>query len=590
MKLKNHILVAALLSLGFKGVGGVSIHRPTPMLLPIRTATPTPKVAGAQPFTVGQKTPELPRTVGSFVVRVTSNPSRPGKRRAHAALDDSAAFQAALDSIPATGGTVLLPETLTETRKVVVTHNLTTIKCAVPGCVVNHADHFENENSTVEGLIQTPLDSSGNSVTISDLTIDGVTFDGQFYRPPGEPGGGLGAIGLFSVRRVLIQHSTIRQFFFDSISILAGRPIASDITIRQNNIYAIRRNGLSVGSAQNFLIDSNWIHDAPSQHYAPAAGNGIDNEVEGYFELTFGRESNNIIERTGTRTAGSGIALQAAYHPLSDLVLSTNVIINHQVGILIDGGSQQDQPDKPNIARVWIDRNWIRSDAGNQTSGGPLYVYGEKPAGGRAIRDIMVTGNIYNGRNGPGPGQYRFYDALNIIATGNTLLVDPTFDCAFYVQTGGGVTISGTRYSSPCFLTQKESPNVLQLDNQSAALPVSVPSVAFTTLHDGSTLTPSADVSVSANGVARVYFFVDDVPFGFSDSAPFQFALPSETSMGNHRLGLRAVGPYADVTEMIGISVQVLTPAKPLPRNSSKPRYSHNHHDPKGSGHHLGGV
>ena len=92
-------------------------------------------------------------------------------------------------------------------------------------------------------------------------------------------------------------------------------------------------------------MSQNWIEDTPSQQWqlvypelGPAAGNGIDVEVEGVDACVDGiLIEDNIIERTNTHTAGDAIALQTGYGPIRNGVIRNNVFRNHQNGVAAPG-------------------------------------------------------------------------------------------------------------------------------------------------------------------------------------------------------------------------------------------------------------
>jgi hypothetical protein len=88
------------------------------------------------------------------------------------------------------------------------------------------------------------------------------------------------------------------------------------------------------------------------------------------------------------------------------------------------------------------------------------------------------------------------------------------------------------------------------------------PPTASFGISNGTVISSPTPITVTASdvgsGVARVYLFVDGVPLGFSDTAPYAFTFdPGRYTAGHHELKALAVDRFANPSKESHVSVRV---------------------------------
>jgi hypothetical protein len=89
-----------------------------------------------------------------------------------------------------------------------------------------------------------------------------------------------------------------------------------------------------------------------------------------------------------------------------------------------------------------------------------------------------------------------------------------------------------------------------------------IPPTASFDLANGTRISSPTPITVTTTdqgtGIARVYFFVDGVPQGHCDTAPYSFAFdPGRYTAGSHELAARAVDRFANPSTESRVRVQV---------------------------------
>jgi hypothetical protein len=376
---------------------------------------------------------------------------------------------------------------------------------------------------------------------------------------------------------VTLSELVVRNWAHDGIAIANGGDPVDQITVEDSLIEGCGRNGIHVGFATHATIRGNHISDVPSQWWGPAAASGIDVEVEGWNSAkTYPGKSgtfaypyvvgltieDNIIERDNSPTSGDGIALQPAYGPISTVTIRNNLIRGYQYSLETTGDKNSyDGGATRNVDNVTFDGNWV-STIGQGTTGYMTNLVG--------CSHLYITNNVFHDENHDPIGLY-IDDALNATISGNTIV--------FAIN---GVTVTGTSdtialsnngyWLSGAYGTNGTS--WLDLGSQVANFPALVnarlpagsidrtaPTVSFG-ITTGTIISSPKQITVTASdsgsGVARVYFFVDGVPQGFSATAPYGFSFdPNQYTAGSHELEAMAIDNYANPSTSVSVSVQV---------------------------------
>ena len=460
--------------------------------------------------------------------------------------DDTKAIQAAIDSIPDSGGRITVPTgTYRISEPLVVRRNGLTLRGDGPRSVLKLADGVTRTMFTLPVEFGPNVNSADVVVTdveVSRLTIDG-NKNGQAQIPPTFFG-----MHLLHAERVILSELVFKDWAFDALAIGVGQKPNVDITIRNSRFSGNGRHAIHLGYGSNLKVSQVYVDDTPSQQWGPAAGSAIDVEVEGQDSFVDGLViEDSFFERMGTKTAGFGIGLQPAFGPVRNAVVRRNVVRNHQTGVFV-----------AKAEGVEVKDNWILADD-SLTTGTGIGVQDGTP---------KVEGNVLNLLRWSSSFAHA---AISTDATaaprtisGNHLLGGA---CTFRLNGGGrSVPIEGNTWanSSGCFLDPASQPERVA-HSRNDRLPLDSldqdpPTVTLQRLGASvatSATTIRAMTSDRGAGVARVYFLFDGVPVGFSDSAPYEISVdPAHYVAGEHTVEAVAVDKAANVSLMNSVGVE----------------------------------
>ena len=489
--------------------------------------------------------------------------------------DDAPAIQAALNSVPATGGTVLVPTgDYRLGESLVISHSGTALTGVGPASILRLMDGVTTDGIALPERSNPTIDPSFfvNNVTISRLTLDG-------NHNPIVTSGQMNYFGVYAGQTsyLTLSQLVVQNWSADGIETCNGNAPNDHLTVENCWITGCGRNGIDVGFATNTTIKGNHITDTPSQYWGPAAGNAIDVEVEGYNETVSPPSfpyvqglliQDNVIELVGTTTACYGIALQPAYGPIDSVTIQGNLIRNFQNAVFMDGTAGY-YVTVNSVNNIDISNNWVIEDN--------MAVFGYMIAleGGA---NVHITNNtLHGGMMNDEAGIY-FLNASNCTASKNTI-----------IYSNYGVLVSGTSDTIALSDNKYGSPNIwysqwLSVESQVTNFTESGdtqlsqdivgirdgglvgssqirPTVSFG-IANGTVISSPTKITVNASdlgsGVARVYFFVDGVPQGFSDKAPYVFVFdPSKYTPGTHTLGTLAVDQYGNLSAESDVSIRV---------------------------------
>ena len=258
-----------------------------------------------------------------------------------------------------------------------------------------------------------------------------------------------------------------------------------------------------------------------------------------------------------SQTSSDGIALQPAYGPISNVTIRRNLIRNHQNPVATTPAKPYDGVT-PAVDNITFANNWVTTD--DQLVLGYM-VLSDSSA------DVQVTDNVLHGDRMADQAGVYFRNVSKGTVARNMIL-----------YSNGGVQVLGTSDKislldnnywthniwygwwlniGPQVTNFTESGDVHMADDSIDTTP---PTASFG-IADGSIISSPTQITVTASdsgsGVARVYFFVDGVPQGFSDTAPYVFAFdPGRYTAGPHELGALAVDQSANLSTDSHVSVQ----------------------------------
>ena len=498
--------------------------------------------------------------------------------------DDSAAFNAAIESLAQTGGTVFVPAGVYGLgHPVVIDQNNITLTGKGSSSVLKRLPVFDPNGVISAAAILLP-DQPLHNITISHLV-----FDGDHVQPPG-----ISAASGIWVRQasyVTIDSVIVRNVKGDGIQLANGANADDHVTIENSLIQGIWRNGIHVGDASNTVILGNHIEDTPSQYWQPSAGSGIDVEVEGQDTNGVGPVpglpfvdnlliKDNVIERQNTLTAGAGIALQAAYGPISNVTIQGNLISNHQNAVS-GGGAPGSYGNVSGLDHVTIANNWIDTPT-MHVSGAGIYLY-------NGAINLQITGNVIHDQIGDYGKGIEFIYINHATISGNTLLHD-VYAWPFYAlslqRASNDITLANNTWvksangnlqylqknSTVTNVTDDGGHPLVQPRDDGTPPPgedVTPPTISIG-IASGTHITAPTPIPVDAtdggSGVARVYYFVDGIPAGFSNTAPYVFHFdPRQFTAGSHVLAALAIDRFANPSTASRVSIQ----AHLLPRSRS---------------------
>lgn len=474
------------------------------------------------------------------------------------ATDDTAAIQAALDAVPEAGAVVYVPAGVYRlSASLVIGRDGTILVGDGPTSILRLIDGVKKNGICMPVRYEDPIDSSmiTNNSTISRLVVDGNLNPIPTAEEPSYFG-----VWVRQAQNVVLSELIVRDWAGDGITISNGELANDSITVEKCLITGNGRNGLHVGFASNIVIRNNHFTNNPNQYWQSAAANAIDVEVEGHNQAQYNPYTgdtgtfeypyifnlmiyDNIFERDTTPTSGDAIALQPAYGPLAHVTIANNEIHMFQVGvettggpISYDGGAHRATWDITIIGNRF-------NTVGQTTAGFCVLLNGTE--------DSQITDNfMYNVV--ADPSDIYLVNVQNSTIARNTII--STSRSANWFSVCDMIALVDNRRLCPDIwwyqirdepvtnLTDTGTVVLTSGDDDSTSPSVALGITDGTVLSSSSTTPITVTATDTGSGVARVYFFIDGVPQGFSDTAPYVFTFdPSQCSLGSHELEVLAV-------------------------------------------------
>lgn len=255
--------------------------------------------------------------------------------------DDTAAINAAIKSLPASGGTISLPSAryLIDPRISIQMRSNVRLKLAPDAVLVAMATSEERE-----AVIR--IDS------VTDAQVEGGQIVGNRYDGLGTTGEWGHGIFVRGSSRVTIRDMRIVDCWGDGVSIGANaRAVPSD-DVALVNVRSIgnRRQGLSIGRSRNVLVSGGEYSDTKGTK--PASGIDIEPDAPG--------EARNITIDGVIASGNEGYGIQVYKRTTDgghswDVAIRNSIVERNSVGIVTYGGLSG-----YGVHRVLIEGNAIR--------------------------------------------------------------------------------------------------------------------------------------------------------------------------------------------------------------------------------------
>lgn len=325
------------------------------------------------------------------------------------ATDDTAAIQAALNSIPSSGGTVVIPASATSymidaTTSIKPKANTTLIieKGATIEAIANAVDNYEVVH----------IDS------VSNVSVcGGGTIKGERTGHTGGTGEGGMCIRTDNASNVMIYGLEITEGWGDGIYVGGVGGNSSNIWIARNRIHNNRRNNVSVVDGDYGVISENIIYNANGT--APEAG--IDLEPGKNENVRNWSTTGNIVYGN----AGTGIGIITPWEPavsiVRDITVSGNTVYNNGATGIASG----------RMLACTISGNTCNDNTGDGiqiTSG--VHKDASEVAGNGVTSDILVSGNTCYNNTEAGVyinGTNTYTDISEVQVTGNVCSNNTTY-------------------------------------------------------------------------------------------------------------------------------------------------------------------
>ena len=250
-------------------------------------------------------------------------------------------------------------------------------------------------------------------------------------------------------------------------------------------------------------------------------------------------------------------SLQVAYGPISNVTIRDNLFSNWQNAIM-GRGSVPPYGSVPSLDNVTIDHNWV--DTPTQFTLGRGFLFTLDPG------NLTITNNVVHDQNGSYIEGVHLADVAGALVSGNTFLRDNNGNfTAISVQgASNAITLAKNIWQTSLnpvtpYAYSSIGSSVTNLTDD-GGIPISpdavdsTPPVVSVGIADGTVISSPTPITVNASDVgsrvARVYFFVDGMPEGFSDAAPYTFALdPGRYDSGPHDMMAMAVDHSGNVSD-----------------------------------------
>ncbi|MEO5831252.1 MAG: right-handed parallel beta-helix repeat-containing protein [Rhodanobacter sp.] len=237
--------------------------------------------------------------------------------------DDTSAFQAAINSLPSSGGTITVPAG---------TYMIDALRS------INLRSHVRLQMSPGAQLVAIPNSSTRSYVIkawrVTDVEISGGAIVGERAMHRGSTGEWGMGIDILASKKVYVHDMKISNCWGDGLYIgaigSAGHAVAStDVTVKNVVSTNNRRQGLSFGPVDRvYVVNSTFSNTYGTK---PEAGIDIEPSVQGT------AQNIRIENSTLSGNAGSGLELQA--HVTGLVVASNTVKGNNGFGVYANGAA-----------------------------------------------------------------------------------------------------------------------------------------------------------------------------------------------------------------------------------------------------------
>lgn len=479
--------------------------------------------------------------------------------------NDSAAFQQAINTLPAAGGTVFVPA---GTYLIATEVDINRDNVAILG--VGNESKIIIKPGPYNTAFMVPSIPNNSTQVVHNISFSRLEFDGKKVPSQWDSGPNFSkaffGIWFTQAENVTLSELNFKDWAFEPFSFSNGNKSNRNVLVERVHISGAGRNGFHFGQGYNFTARLIHVEDSPSQQWGQAAGNGLDQEVEGVEAIVdHSTVEDSIFERENTTTSGGGIAIQSAYGPFTNGIIQRNLVRNHQgpVGVLgvWDGAVSR-------IRNVTIQDNWFLDDDKYNVWGNMFSI--------QSVDGLVASNNVFN--------EYKYIPtpANNIVHSNNITLNNNRIyraNCPFSVKENSSqIILTNNSYTAnSCALDSDNTTTGLVQTNNTTVADATIDRTAPTLtlgVQSGQTVSAPTTVTVSASdagvGVARIMYFVDSVPQGVIDAASGSFTFdPARYQNGAHTISARAWDKNANVAPAqvanVTVSGSAIVPPAPTP-------------------------
>ncbi|MFC1950543.1 nitrous oxide reductase family maturation protein NosD [Chloroflexota bacterium] len=303
----------ALLSLGNRGMKYVRITITTVLILTVVGLAIFFFMPGLQLNTTSpEMTSDSLLEAADLVVAASDSPHKELADYVCDGISDEIEIQAAIDTLPSDGGTVLLlegtytidgvPTVHPEYRSIIILKDNVSLVGSGPTTILKLADYYETRVAGIIGNSKYPV--IYNNVRIANLQVDG-NKSGVWETQTG--------IYLQTAHDSIVENNVISSCTNHGIQIYSG---SRRVTVRNNTV---QRSliGIYVDTVSDIVVTGNTVQDnqyyniwLDAAHYSTVRGNVL---VGGQIGIGLVRASNNntIIGNTIERPSGDGIEIKS---------------------------------------------------------------------------------------------------------------------------------------------------------------------------------------------------------------------------------------------------------------------------------------
>lgn len=482
--------------------------------------------------------------------------------------NDAAAFQQAINALPAAGGVVFVPPGNYYIGSEV---RINRDNVSVQG--VGNESKISAKVGPYNTLFMVPSLANNSVQVVKNISFSRLEFDGG--KVPSEwdkgPHFSQAFFGIWfgQAENVMLSEIYFHDWAFEPFTFSNGNMDNRNVVVERIHISGSGRNGFHFGQGYNFVARLVHVDDSPSQQWGPAAGNGLDIEVEGVRAIVDGVQiSDSLFEMENTQTATGGIALQPAYGPVKNVTIQKTLLRNYvgPVGAL----GYREANGETRESNITVKDNWFIDDNISAWRNALSAV---------KLDGFTATNNVFNEYQLNSQPSIFITNARNALFENNRIY---RADCLAWLREGNQqVTIKNNVYTqNTCSVQDDGTSTGVTISNNTTVSDASIDRTAPIVSMDaqagqsfsGSNNTISISATDGGVGVARMMYFIDGIPQGVVDAASGTFTFDaSRYQNGPHTLAVRAWDKNGNIALVKKVSVMVTGSTNMVPSPTPTP-------------------